>query len=460
MVIKNHYNIKLLVLLSFICIVSTIHKASLLNKTKNNPESNRDTILLEMQKTLDKMFMMWYPLSIDTVYGGFYSDINYKWELDGIQNKMLVTQSRHVWSASNAFIYYNGKNKLLKIVAKHGFNFLKDVMWDKEFGGFYELVNRNGEPLKDDGKILKTAYGNAFSIYALAGYYRAFGDTSALNLAIKAFYWMEKHSYDPRYSGYFQFLAQNGTPFIEGQGGIPPKDQNSSIHILECFTELYKVWNSPLLKERLTSLLHVIRDIFVTEKGYLIQFFMHDLKPVSFRDYDTNTIIKNYYLDHVSFGHDVETAYLILEASGALGIENDTVTLKIAKNMDDHTILNGWDNETGGIYDGGYYFNGKDKISIVKDTKEWWAQAEAFNSFLLMSELLPKDKMNYYRMFCKQWAYCKKYVIDNKYGDWYWGGIDKQSSNIESPKSTIWKCNYHTSRALINCIKRLDAKSR
>src|SRR3990172_11581645 len=210
------------------------------DKTKNksvsnNPQTNRDSILAEMETNLDNMFELWYPKSIDTVYGGFFSDINYKWELQGRQNKMIVTQARHVWSAYNAAQFYkdsNKKNLLLKVAA-HGFEFLKSTMWDKEFGGFYDLVNREGEPLKENGKIIKRVYGNAFAIYGLASYYKASGDISALKLAEETFYWLWKNNYDSLYGGYFQFISKKGVPYTDGYGNDPPKDQNSSIHLLE-----------------------------------------------------------------------------------------------------------------------------------------------------------------------------------------------------------------------------------
>jgi mannobiose 2-epimerase len=43
--------------------------------------------------------------------------------------------------------------------------------------------------------------------------------------------------------------------------------------------------------------------------------------------------------------------------------------MKIAKKMVDHALENGWDNDSGGFYDRGYYFKGKDKIEIINDGK-------------------------------------------------------------------------------------------
>jgi hypothetical protein len=149
----------------------------------------------------------------------------------------------------------------------------------------------------------------------------------------------------------------------------------------------------------------------------------------------------------------------MLEASEALGMKNDTTTLRIAKKMVDHTLAYGFDGERGGIYDGGYYFPGEDRPAIVRRTKEWWAQVEAFNSLLMMSELFPDDERHYYDKFLAQWEYCKTYLIDNEYGGWYWGGVDIEPSNRLFPKGTIWKGNYHTSRGLINCIRRLKSET-
>ena len=427
------------------------------NIDKQEIRTMSSPIRSEIENVLKRELELFYPLCLDTVYGGYNNDINYKWQLEGSQNKMIVTQARHVWTLSNAALFYPEKKKKFHVYAAHGFKFLKDVMWDKSYGGFYNLVTRSGEPTESRGETMKEAYGNAFAVYALAAYYKAFGDTSALGLAKKTFRWMDNHSYDPQFGGYFQFMEKDGTPYMEGFGGIPPKDQNSSIHLLECFTELYGVWHDSLLKERLSSLLKIIRDTIVTPKGYMNLFFKRDWTPISFRDSRPAVRNANYYLDHVSFGHDIETAYLLLEATERLGNVNDSITLRIAKKMVDHSIKNGMDKSNGGIYDGGYYNKGEEnKITIVKETKEFWSQAEALNSCLMMSQLFPAEKDFYYNKFLAMWNYIKKYVIDNEYGGWYWGGIDKTPIVRFMSKADIWKADYHSARAMINCLKRLD----
>ncbi len=429
--------------------------------------TNKDSILVQLNSVLKGEFDLWYPLCIDTLYGGYFSDINYKWELEGRQTKMIVTQARHVWSLSNGSIYFKEKEPYFKY-AHYGFEFLKNVMWDKQYGGFYDLVSREGKPLGFGGQVNKTAYGNAFAIYGLAAYYKAFGDTVALNLAKETFEWLDAHSYDPMYGGYFQNLEVDGSPYTSWNKGIPPKDQNSMIHLMEAFTELYSVWPDQVLKGRLTDLFHEVRDTVIGDKGYMTLFFDRDWKRVSYRDSSEQSRKEHFELDHISFGHDVETAYLLLETSNVLGFQNDTTTLRIAKELDDFALENGWDNERGGVYDGGYIFSteggsasgGKDsdKVTVVQKTKEWWSQIEAANSFLMMSQLLPQDSARYYQKFCNQWNFIEKYVIDPKYGGWYWGGIDEAPNVQLGPKASIWKCNYHTSRGLENCIERLEGK--
>lgn len=400
----------------------------------------------------------WYPMSMDTAYGGFHTSFTYDFKPGNRLDKMIVTQARHTWVNAKASERYPHIDYFRR-GAKHGFLFLKQVMWDSTYGGFYTLVTQEGKP-ELGGKVQKDAYGNAFAIYALAAYYHATADPEALELVRRAFLWLEKHSHDPVYKGYFQHLQRDGTPIkrttdVPGTSDLGYKDQNSSIHLLEAFTELYAVMPEPLVRERLEEMFLLIRDRMVTPKGNLVLFFQPDWTPVSFRDKDKETVMKHRNLDHISFGHDVETAFLLLEASHALGIQHDTATLRIGKRMVDHALKNGWDNTMGGFYDQGYYFKGDSKMTILKKTKNWWSQAEGLNSLLLMNALFPEDEMNYYGKFKQLWDYVSLYLIDHEFGDWFEGGLDEQPEFRRALKGHIWKGTYHTYRALNNCIARL-----
>lgn len=403
----------------------------------------------------NELLKPWYPASTDTLYGGFISAFTYDFKLADNQDKMIVTQARHVWTNAKAAEFYPDKT-YFKDGAKHGFQFLKNVMWDKTYGGFYTLTNRQGNVKS----IIKEAYGNAFGLYALAAYYHQSHDTAALNLAKKAFYWLDSHAHDSKYKGYYQHLNRDGT-IIKRDASVPStsdigyKDQNSSIHLLEAFTELYEVWKDDLLRSRLEEMLFLIRDVMMTKQGYLQLFFQPNWTPVSFKDSSESNILQHRYLDHVSFGHDVETAYLMLEASHVLEIKNDTLTMRIAKNAVDHALKNGWDNTVGGFYDEGYYFKNKNEIAIIKDSKNWWAQAEGLNTLLMMADMYPSDKNLYYYKFLSLWQYVKTYLIDHAHGDWYEGGIDKEPEKSTAQKGHIWKATYHNFRGLENCIKRL-----
>ena len=426
---------------------------------KNTPASeittDRHAIADEMEKVLTEGMMdIWYPLCIDQEYGGFISNFDKAWNQKERQSKFIVTQARHTWATAQMAKMYPEK-LIYREASEHGYKFFRDVMWDEEYGGFFTMTSREGK-VSENARYdnTKNAYGNAFAIYGLAAYFEISNDSSALELAIKSFHWLDEHSYDPEFGGYFQFMLRDGTALVDSHRGTPPKDQNSSIHLIEGLTELYKVWKDDLLKSRINELLVIIRDTITTEKGYMNLFFRRDWSPVLYTDETYLGGRNKHQFDHVSFGHDIETAYLLLEASEAIGIENDARTYLISKRMTDHTIDQGWDPVTGATYDRGYYFE-DDVMTILSKHTPFWVSTESFNTMLIMSGLYPDDPMDYYDKFADTWDYCKKYLIDHENGGWYNTGINEDPESVNGDKGGIWKGNYHSARSLINCIKIL-----
>jgi len=421
-------------------------------------DTERLRIANELETAIHQMLNAWYPKDMDTMYGGFLSEFTYDFKPTSNQNKFIVTQARHTWSNCKAAMRYPDV-AYYKTLAQHGYKFLHDIMWDKTYGGFYTMVDRKGNVIDST----KNAYGNAFGIYALAAYCKLTNDPDAMNFAQEAFMWMEKHSHDPLHKGYYMHMQRDGTPIqrtasMAATAETGYKDQNSSIHLLEALTELYAVWQSALVRERLYEMFLLIRDTMIGNKGYLTLFFQPDWTPVSLRDSSDAYIMAHHALDYVSFGHNVETSYLLLEASHALDIQNDTATLRIAKQMMDHALQHAWDNKLGGFYDAGYYFKDKPGLTIISTEKNWWSQAEEMNTLLMMSKLFPNDAMHYYDKFKQQWNYIQTYMLDHTYGDWYSNGLDIDPQIKTALKGHIWKGNYHQFRSMMNCVDRLKGK--
>ncbi len=429
------------------------------SQKSDRPALAEETILPEVETALQDLAATWYPRSVDSINGGYWSDFNAQWEREGPQNKMVVSQARQIWSAATLALFYDDPYYLK--IADHGYRFLRNHMWDTIYGGFNTLLAVEQGTLKRISAG-KSAYGNSFAIYALATFYKASGDTTALELAKKTFFWLETHAHDPKYLGYFDVLQQDGSWMLDQKENDKHydnfirkdwKDQNSTIHLLESFTALYEAWPNELLRQRLDELLVLVRDTITNDQGSLSLHLQRDWTPVSLRDSSETYRKEHFYLDHVSFGHDVETAFLLLEASHVLGIKNDTLTSRKAKKMVDHSIKNGWDKDLGGFYDGGYYYT-PIECTIENRAKVWWTEAEGLNSLLLMAQLHPEEA-GYFDLFKKQWAYIDTYMIDHEHGGWYHEGLDTDPKAKEDPKAHIWKTNYHNIRSLVNVIKML-----
>lgn len=407
----------------------------------------------------------WYPLVIDTVNGGYISVFERDWTMaENFQMKALVQQARHVWSTAFIYEHYPERKEFLEYAA-HGFKFLRDAMWDNEFGGFHAYCAEDGTP-EVNSMNEKRIYGQAFAVYGLSQYYRMSHDQEALKLVKKAFLWMEEHAHDPAYGGYFEFLERDGTPYPVGGADNANvrdsrtrgmKDYNSSIHIMEAITELYRIWPDELVRTRLEEMFYLIRDTFVHPDGYLRLYFYPDWKhvtPESMNDLSEENLR---FTSHFTYGHDVETAYLLLETAQFLGMGEDEKTHTLAKRLVDHSLASGWDQKSGGFFDAGILEDGK--ISIFNNHKSWWGQIEGMNALLMMHQLYPEDPNDYYDKFLKSWEHIDRYLIDKEYGGWFNNALDTNPESVDRPKSHIWKTTYHNTRGMIRCIQMLRGEN-
>jgi mannobiose 2-epimerase len=411
------------------------------------PLAAQDVARQEIESALKQSNLeVWFPRTVDNEQGGFLCDFDREWRPAGKQPKTIVFQSRMTWLASRAAEQYPAQARYLE-AARHGFRFLETRMWDRVHGGWYWSLDRAGQ-ITPEWQGAKHAYGLGFGIYACAAYARAAKSPEPLERARQAFAWLEEHAHDAKYCGYNEFLTREGVPILTTASSplgrdrdclgtrIGYKSMNTHIHLLEAFTALYEQWPDARLKARTMELLTLIRDKVVAPPGAMHQFFNPDWVPVP---------------DCDSIGHDVETAYLLLEAAEALGMKDDPKMVATAKSLLDHALAYGWDRADGGFYDTCGTFG-----PVHDARKVWWSQAEGLNALLLMSRRFPQDPLDYRKLFDRQWRYIEKTFMDKEHGGWYPVGLDS-GGDRDAAKASEWKAGYHDGRALFKALKWLEA---
>ncbi len=411
------------------------------------PEPTRQTYLRLAAEVNDALHSdvldVWFPRSVDSKFGGFHSHFGHDWKELPSDGKFSVFQGRMTWVAAQVVLREPSmKDEFLPIV-RHGVDFLANVMWDKQDGGFFW-------GLDDEGKISsafgdeKELYGIGFCIYGAAAAYKATGDPKALQIAKDGFLWADKHAHDAIHGGYFEWLSRDGTPVVpsvaDGKvatnaiGPINFKSMNTHIHLLEAFTQLYTVWPDPILRARLEELLTIVRDKISVEPGVMNLYFTNAWQPIP---------------DHDSYGHDVETAYLMLETDEALHKVAEEKTERMARMLVDHALAYGWDQKNGGFFREGTTF-GKPEDTM----KEWWVQVEGLNALLMMHERYGMKDGIYFQRFLEQWNFIRHHTIDGRYhGDYNLTTAD--GTPVTEDKGSIWKAAYHDGRAFWNVSDRL-----
>jgi cellobiose epimerase len=388
---------------------------------------------------------VWFPRSVDKENGGFRCNFTRDWQPDAGEGKFSVFQGRMVWIASQVVMRRPDlKDQFLPIV-RQGLAFLNDVMWDKQQGGFFWGLDDRGKITEryTDGKHL---YGIGFCLYGAAAAYQATHEPRALDLAQRAFRWIDEHAHDDKNGGYFEWLTRDGK-VVQPQPGtgkvqeIPVagfplgyKSMNTHIHLLEAFAQLYEVWKDKTLARRLAELLTVVRDKVCVEPGVMNLYFTTDWQAIP---------------DHDSYGHDVETAYLMLEAESVLGQGHNPKTERMAKMLVDHGLTYGWDETYGGFYREGTTF-GKTEDMM----KEWWVQVEGLNALLLMHERYGRQTDIYFKAFQQQWQFIRDHQIDSEFRGLY-ELVKRDGSPTNYAKARMWKAAYHDGRALLNVTERL-----
>lgn len=382
----------------------------------------------EIRKHLTDCIIPFWKGLRDDENGGYTRYMDYDLKKDEKAVKGCILNSRITWFFANAYMALKDESLLLE--ARHGYEFMQKFCVDQEKGGVYWSVNYDGTP--ED--TTKHTYNQAFSIYALSSYYDASKDESALTTAMELFHIIEERCMDE--IGYKEAFDREFHEIendkLSENGVIADKTMNTLLHVFEAYTELYRVSGDEAVKKRLMWILDTI-----AEKIYNPTLHRQEV----FFDREMHSI-----LDLHSYGHDIETAWLIRRGTDVLG--DDTYTEKMLPIILDLT---------GQVYrtafDGQSLANECEK-GVVDENRIWWVQAETLIGFLNGYQLDPTHT-EYLEAARSVWRFIREHLIDKRPGsEWFWD-VDKEGKSVSGkPIVEPWKCPYHNGRMCLEVIKR------
>ena len=377
----------------------------------------------------DCIIPFWKKLR-DDEFGGYYGHMDFDMNLDKKAVKGCILNSRITWFFANAYMLL--KDESLLDEAKHGFAFLKEKCWDKENGGIFWSMKYDGTP----EETIKHTYNQAFAVYALSSYYEASGDKEALDMAYQLFDLIENRCMDDLgYKEAFDLKFQEiENDKLSENGVIAEKTMNTLLHVFEGYTELYRVDKNPKVKARLEWIMDTFAD-----KMYNPELHRQEV----FFDRGYNSII-----DLHSYGHDIETAWLIDRGVEVIGERKyaDKMT-PITKDLTAQIYKVAFD---------GHSLHNECEKGVVNTSRIWWVQAETVVGFLNGYQMDPAHT-EYLEAAKNEWEYIKEHVLDKRPGmEWYWEVDINGEPTSKKPIVEPWKCPYHNGRMCFEVIKRAE----
>lgn len=389
---------------------------------------NDITYRRELDHELGSILRFWMQSTPDEQQGGFIGRIDAENNPHPDAPKGLVLNCRILWAFSAA--WRRTGIWILRPLAARAYEYINTYFVDRDCGGLFWSLHPSGQPLNTRKQI----YGQAFALYGISEYYRATGDPAALELAISLYRLIEKYGGDPEQQGYFEAFSRDWSPLedlrLSEKDANEQKTTNTNLHVLEAYTNLYHAWPDAVLRRRISLLLEVFtRHIIDPSTGHLRLFFTADWQPRS-------TLI--------SYGHDIEAAWLLYVAE--LAIEDGkihqtrTLAVKLAT-----AAAEGLDT------DGGLWYE-QEEGHLIRE-KHWWPQAEAMVGFFYAWRI--SGDRQWLERSMAAWEFVKNHLRDPLGNEWYWGVLADGTPMPGQDKAGFWKCPYHNSRACLEIINAL-----
>lgn len=379
---------------------------------------------------LEKIVPFWTSL-VDVRFGGYYGYVGNDLRVRRGAPKGLVQQSRMLWTFSALENHYHDGR--FRPYMETAWNFLKTKMYDFRNEGFFWTLTREGKPI-DSRKVV---YGQGFAIYALAEYAKAGGDAEALSLARRLFGILEAKAWDPEAEGYREEFSPEWIPDgcrMLGDGIFGCVfTVNTALHLLEAFTNLYSAFPDPAVKAAVLRLLALL-------KNRMYDPGLRSLHPYFDRDYRSLGTLR-------SFGHDIETAWLMDQAVRTAGLE-DPAYAEMTSALAEAVYEDG--------YNGAYVDNSRADGKTDRE-EVWWVQAESLTGFY--NHFQKTGKGEFRLAVNRLWQTVMNDLVDPREGgEWFWSVDEHKRPSRSHGMAELWKCPYHNVRCLLQLMERMGSQ--
>jgi len=372
-----------------------------------------------------RILAFWSEHMIDQKHGGFYGRIDGENQLYPDANKGAVLNCRILWTFSAAYRTFGSPTYLQ--VAERAFHYIVNYFIDKTYGGLYWELDSKGDVIDKKKQI----YAQGFAIYGLTEFYLATSNKKALELAINLFHLIEKYK-DINYGGYFEAFTQDWQPLADMRLSLKDanekKSMNTHLHILEPYINLYRVWKDQRLRTALRNLIALFENKIVDRNSYHLNLFFNEAWEVKSTS--------------VSYGHDIESAWLLLKAATELNEPSLKARVEILAINIANAAKEGIQEDGGMIYER--------NANHIDTDRHWWVQAEALVGFMYGYQITNDN--TYFDLAKNIWAYIQAYLIDYDVGEWFWSANEYGQPNRIDDKAGFWKCPYHNGRMCFEMI--------
>ena len=372
----------------------------------------------------------WMRVAPDPASGAFVGTVDSKEQARSDVPRGSLLTSRILWTFSAAHRRWPDAGYLG--MAQRARDDMLANFWDKANGGVYWSVNPDGSPLD----TRKQVYGQAFAIYALTELSLATGEREPLERAIGLYELLEAHARDRVHGGYSEMLSADWKPVPAHGAAVmhaaASKSQNTHLHVMEAYSNLLRAWPDDRLRAAQRALVGTMLDnVLDRHTWHLGLFFDDDWRLVSG--------------DEISYGHDIEAAWLLTEAAEGVGdpalvARAREAAVEIAR----VTLAEGIDE------DGALFYEGRSG-GPTNFQKDWWPQAEGVVGFLNAWQI--SGDARFLHAAERMWALIEERFVDREHGGWF-NALSREGKPLPLPKIGFWKCPYHNGRAAMQIIDR------